>query len=157
MNNPVMGQGFRRYCLGSTFGADRGSKRAPNNMLRGKKAFDRLRRDGAHSLDVIRRRVRAIAEERNLAPADIAKLMYKRISTTHAMTFCEKHKISMDWLLCGDLHSLHRMTKEANEPPLDDAPYRDLLAALGKLDRVGRKAVVNYLQTQVDGEKQGAS
>jgi hypothetical protein len=28
--------------------------------------------------------------------------------------------------------------------------HRDLLAAFGKLDRVGRKAVVNYLQTQVD-------
>jgi hypothetical protein len=39
--------------------------------------------------------------------------MHKCISTTHAMAFCEKHKISMDWLLCGDLQGLHRMTKEA--------------------------------------------
>jgi hypothetical protein len=42
------------------------------------------------------------------------------------------------------------MTKEAKaEPAPDDAPYRDLLAAFGKLDRTGRRAIVYYLQTQV--------
>jgi hypothetical protein len=78
-------------------------------------ASRRLDQDGAQSMDAIRRRVRAIAQERNLQTADIAKLMYKRISTTHALAFCDKHKISLDWLLCGDLHGLHRMTKEATE------------------------------------------
>src|ERR1700682_2846883 len=93
------------------------AKRAIANAAR-RKAANRLNRDGAYSMDAIRRRVRAIAQERNLQPADIAKLMHKRISTTHAMAFCEKHKISMDWLLCGDLQGLHRMTKEAKaEPP----------------------------------------
>ena len=78
-----------------------------------RKAADRLNRDGAHSMDAIRRRVRAIAQERNLQPADIAKLMHKRIITGHAVAFCEKHKISMDWLLCGDLKGLQRMACEA--------------------------------------------
>jgi hypothetical protein len=128
------------------------AKRAIADAAR-RKAVDRLKQDGAHSLDAIRRRVRAIAQERNLPPADIAKLMHKRIITAHVMAFCEKHKVSADWLLCGDLQGLRRMTKEANaEPPPDDAPYRDLLAAFGKLDRAGRKAVVNYLQTQVAGK-----
>src|SRR5258707_12543564 len=69
-------------------------------------------------MDAVRRRVRAIAHERNLQPAEIAKLMYKRISTSHVMAFCKKHKISMDWLLCGDLKGLQRMTQEAKaEPP----------------------------------------
>jgi hypothetical protein len=118
-----------------------------------RRAAHRLAQDGAHSLDAIRRRVRAIAHDRNLQPADIAKLMHKRIITAHAMAFCEKHKISMDWLLCGDLKGLQRMTKEAKaEPAPDDGPYRDLLAAFGKLDRAGRKAIVNYLSTQVDVE-----
>jgi hypothetical protein len=104
-------------------------------------------------LDAIRRRVRAIAQERNLQPADIAKMMHKRIIIAHAMAFCKKHKINMDWLLCGDLKGLQQMTKEAKaEPAPDSAPYRDLLAAFGKLDHVGRKAIVNYLQTQVDVE-----
>jgi hypothetical protein len=88
------------------------AKRAIADVAR-RKAADRLNRDGAHSMDAIRRRVRAIAQERNLQPADIAKLMYKRIGTAHAVAFCEKHKISMDWLLCGDLKGLQRMTCEA--------------------------------------------
>jgi hypothetical protein len=74
------------------------AKTALANAAR-RKAADRLERDGAHSMDAIRRRVRAIAQERNLQPADIAKLMHKRISTPHVVAFCEKHKISMDWLL----------------------------------------------------------
>ena len=36
--------------------------------------------------------MRCIAQERNLQPADIAKLMHERISTAHAMAFCEKHR-----------------------------------------------------------------
>ena len=83
------------------------AKRAIADIAR-RKAADRLKRDGAYSLDAIRRRVRAIAQERNLQPADIAKMMHKRTSTPHAMAFCEKHKISMDWLLCGDLQGLRR-------------------------------------------------
>ncbi|MDQ1387461.1 MAG: hypothetical protein QOF56_915 [Acidobacteriaceae bacterium] len=82
-------------------------------------ASRRLDRDGANSMDAIRRRVRAIAQERNLQPADIAKMMHKRISTTNAMAFCEKHKISMDWLLCGGLQGLRRMTQEAKAKPLE--------------------------------------
>ena len=57
------------------------------------KARERLDRDGANSSDALRRRVRAFAEERSLPPADIAKLMYKRINTRDVMLFCEKHKV----------------------------------------------------------------
>jgi hypothetical protein len=88
------------------------AKRSLADVAR-RKAADRLNRDGAHSIDAIHRRVRAIAQERNLQPSDIAKLMYKRISTPHALAFCEKHKVSLDWLLCGDLQGLRRMTQEA--------------------------------------------
>ncbi len=72
-------------------------------QLQQRKARERLDRDGAHSDDALRRRVRAFAQERNLQPADYAKLMYKRINTRDVMLFCEKHKVSFDWLLCGDL------------------------------------------------------
>jgi hypothetical protein len=70
----------------------------------------RLERDGALSTTALQRRVRAIAQERNLPPADFAKLMHKRITTPAVMAFCKKHKVSFDWLLCGDLQGLHRMT-----------------------------------------------
>ena len=85
--------------------------------LNQRKAFERLERDGAHSSDALRRRVRAFAEEKRLQPADIAKLMYKRINTRDVMAFCEKHKVSYDWLLAGDLRGLHRMTQEAKAAP----------------------------------------
>ena len=84
-------------------------------QLNQRMARDRLARDGAHSNDALRRRVRAFAGERNLPPADIAKLMYKRINTRDVMLFCEKHKVSYDWLLCGDLKGLARMERERKQ------------------------------------------
>jgi hypothetical protein len=61
--------------------------------------------------------MRALAEERNLQPAEFAKLMYKRISTPAMLAFCKKHKVSVDWLLFGDLKGLQRMTQEAKASP----------------------------------------
>ena len=86
------------------------AKRSLADVAR-RKAFDRLERDGAHSSDALRRRVRALAQERNIPPADFAKLMYKRINTRDVMAFCEKHKVSYDWLLVGDLQGLRRIPR----------------------------------------------
>jgi hypothetical protein len=77
-----------------------------------RKAFDRLERDGAHSTAALQRRVRALAQERNIPAADFHKLMYKRPSTPDVMVFCEKHNVNFDWILCGDLKGLQRMTSE---------------------------------------------
>jgi hypothetical protein len=77
-----------------------------------RKAFDRLKRAGAHSTAAMQRRVRALAAERDIPPADIHKLMYKRPSTEAVMVFCKKHNVSFDWLLAGDLKGLQRMTQE---------------------------------------------
>ena len=49
-----------------------------------RKAADRLRRDGCQSMDAVRRRIRDVAEERQLQPAEYAKLMHKWISTAAA-------------------------------------------------------------------------
>ena len=105
-------------------------------QLNQRKARERLERDGAHSSDALRRRVRAIAQERNLPPADIAKLMYKRINTRDVMLFCEEHKVSFDWLLCGDLRGLQRMTREAKAaPPLKvpEAQRKEVMALFSAL------------------------
>jgi hypothetical protein len=56
--------------------------------------------------------VRSLAAERDIPPADYAKLMYKRVGTPAFLAFCEKHHVSADWLLCGDLKGLQRMTLE---------------------------------------------
>jgi hypothetical protein len=92
------------------------AKRALADLPR-RRAAERLDRDGANSTAAVQRRVRALAQERNISPADFAKLMHKRIIITHVMAFCEKHKVSYDWLLCGDLHGLRRMTQEAKATP----------------------------------------
>jgi hypothetical protein len=63
-----------------------------------RKAFDRLVRDGAYSTDAVRRRVRAFAAERNLAPADYTKLLHKRISSSAAVDPCAKHRVT--WTGC---------------------------------------------------------
>jgi hypothetical protein len=87
-----------------------------NNPTLGKEALriaalDRLERDGAKSTAAFQRRVMVLAYERNLAPADYHKLMYKCPSTRDVGLFCEKHSVSYDWLLCGDLKGLQRMTQ----------------------------------------------
>jgi hypothetical protein len=87
------------------------AKRALADLPR-RRAFDRLERDGARSTAALQRRVRALAHERNITPADYAKLMYKRVNTRDVMVFCEKHKVSFDWILGGDLAGLQRMTRE---------------------------------------------
>jgi hypothetical protein len=127
------------------------AKKAIANGAR-RRAADRLVRDGCHSTDAVRRRVLALAAERNLAPADYAKLLHKRISAAPAVDFCEKHKVSMDWLLCGNLQGLQRMTREAKAAPSAESnqAYRNLLEAFGKLDPAGRRAVVSYLKTQTN-------
>ncbi|HSR06839.1 MAG TPA: hypothetical protein VLM42_06795 [Bryobacteraceae bacterium] len=38
--------------------------------------------------------------------------MHKRINTRDVMVFCEKHNVSYDCLLCGDLTGLQRMMRE---------------------------------------------
>jgi hypothetical protein len=55
-------------------------------------------------MDAVRRRVLAFAAERNLAPADYAKLLHKRISSANAVDFCDKYKVGLDWLLCEPVH-----------------------------------------------------
>jgi hypothetical protein len=106
-----------------------------------RRAANRLRRDGADSHDALRRRVRAFAAERSLSPADIAKLMYKRISTRDVMAFCKKHKVSFDWLLYGDLRGLHRMAQEAKAAPQEtpEALRKEVMALFPRFPRGGKK------------------
>ena len=84
-----------------------------NGALR--KARDRLLRDGARSNAAMRRRLLALAAERNLPPAEYAKLMHKRIMDRSIHDFCSKHNVSLDWLMYGDLKGLQRMKQWAKE------------------------------------------
>jgi hypothetical protein len=102
------------------------AKRALADLPR-RRALARLEQDGAQSTAALQRRVRAIAQERNIPPADFHKLMYKRINTRDVMAFCEKHKVSYDWLLCGDLAGLQRMTREHKDRVVADDKWVNFL------------------------------
>jgi hypothetical protein len=114
-----------------------------------RKAIDRLQRDGCCSMDAVRRRVQAIAEERNLQPADIAKLMHKRIRTLDVMAFCEKHKVSADWLFCGDLRGLQRMTREAKATPreMPEAQRKEVIQLFSALPPRMQAVALGCMQT----------
>ena len=92
-------------------------------------AFDRLEKDGAHSTAAMQRRVRALAHERNIPPADFAKLMYKRPNIQDIGAFCEKHNVSYDWILGGVLAGLQQMAREHKDRAggRDDAKWVNFL------------------------------
>jgi hypothetical protein len=119
------------------------AKKSLANLAK-RKAFDRLDRDGAHSTPAMQRRVRALAHERNIPPADFHKLMYKRPNVRDVGLFCEKHKVSYDWLLGGDLAGLQRMTRErkAQAEGADDRWVKFLLDTLETIPPNSRRAAI---------------
>jgi hypothetical protein len=109
-----------------------------------RKALQRLERDGATSRPAMQRRIQALAAERSIPPADFHKLMYKRPSTQAVIDFCEKHKVSIDWLLCGDLKGLQRMKQEAKaEPPeIPEAQRKEIMRLFSAL--TPQKQVIGF-------------
>jgi len=79
------------------------------------KARARLVRDGAGSNAAMRRRLLALAAERDLLPVEYAKLMHKRIMMRSIQEFCSKHDVSLDWLMYGELKGPLRMKQWAKE------------------------------------------
>jgi hypothetical protein len=57
----------------------------------------------------IRRRIRLVAAERKLSDDQIAKAM--TLKHEPFLEFAERHMLSLDWLLCGDLKGLLRMKR----------------------------------------------
>jgi hypothetical protein len=66
--------------------------------------------DGASSKAAIRKRIALIAAERKLPAAETKKVM-GRLLTYDIKLFVEKHHISVDWLLYGDLKGRFRMAR----------------------------------------------
>jgi hypothetical protein len=67
----------------------------------------RLRADGSCEPENIRRRLQWLAYERQIPEKDLPKVQCNL--TDELSDFAEKHHISFDWLLGGDLKGLHRM------------------------------------------------
>jgi len=76
-------------------------------------AYDRLEKDGAYSKEAVRRRIALIAAERMLDPRQTRRLMKGRWLTVRDLgLFMEKHHLSADWLLAGDLKGRLRMARK---------------------------------------------
>jgi hypothetical protein len=119
-----------------------------------RRARERLHRDGAESRPAMQRRVQALAAERSIPPADYAKLMYKRVSTGAVIAFCEKHNVSTDWLLCGDLKGLARMERERKEAMAaashTGGASGDFLKVFCGLDKKTQAVVVAFIRKLAD-------
>jgi hypothetical protein len=98
---------------------------------RPKTPLGRLTKDGASTNEAMRRRIQVIAHERRLQPSEVAKALTCR--TFDVVQFAERHRISCDWLICGDLKGLLRTAQARERPPVEEG--RRLIAQLlQKLD-----------------------
>jgi flagellar biosynthesis chaperone FliJ len=61
--------------------------------------------------------------------------------------FCEKYKVSYDWLLCGDLQGLQRMTQDQHLSRVKSKPesLKEKLARLSESQREAVQKLVDYL------------
>jgi hypothetical protein len=66
--------------------------------------YQREVRGAASSKQAIRTRIALIAAERGLPESETK--WAGRLGTLDAMRFAKKHRVNMDWLLCGDLKGL---------------------------------------------------
>jgi hypothetical protein len=109
------------------------------------KARARLVRDGCRTDAAMRRRLLALATERNLPPAEYAKLLHKRVITGSILDFCKKHDVSLDWLMHGDLKGLQRMKKWAKEDPAEQTAR--ILRKFRALKPSYQKIILDWIET----------
>ena len=77
-------------------------------------AADKEERQARHR--AIRNRIALIATERGLPESEIKKVM-GRLSTRDVLRFARKHRVNMDWLICGDLKGLLETAKGCPSRP----------------------------------------
>ena len=103
----------------------------------------------------MQRRIQALAAERSIPPADFATLLHKRVGMNAVAAFCEKHKVSMDWLLSGDLQGLRRMTRDEialrSRSVLTPDEVRRAYESLGEKDRAFISQYLSLLAKKGDG------
>jgi hypothetical protein len=116
-----------------------------------RKALQRLERDGATSRPAMQRRILALAAERSIPPADFHKLMYKRPSTKAVMVFCKKHKVSFDWLLCGDLKGLQSMKQCKKQGMTPDEQRAEILRLWFLLPLEMQQIAIHRIRQMTEG------
>jgi hypothetical protein len=86
---------------------------ARRRAARRKTPRGRLSADGAASATATRQRIRAIGYDWQLPPDDVAKALKPgNRATDELYDFAQRYRLSLDWLIWGDLKGLQRMTNE---------------------------------------------
>ena len=88
----------------------------------------RLELDGCNGDEAVRRRIFWFAHERKLPLTEIEKALTCRIH--HMGGFAVRHKVSLDWLLIGDLQGLRRMPMQQSPSILTATTVVKLYAEL---------------------------
>jgi hypothetical protein len=115
------------------------------------RARQRLVKDGCQTNAAMRRRVLALAAERNLPPAEYAKLMHKRVLTGPMLAFCKKHDVSMDWLMDGSLKGLQRMKQWKKQAMTPDEQRAEILRLLLLLPLEMQQIAIHRLRQMTEG------
>jgi hypothetical protein len=111
-----------------------------------RKASDRLRRDGNFSPDAIRRRMRAFAHDRDLPPAEIPG----RVNTRSLAAFVEKHNVSCEWLMFGDLRGLLKTVQNAQPAPeIVEAQRREIVQLLLAMPPARRASAIAAVREMI--------
>jgi hypothetical protein len=120
------------------------------------RARNRLVRDGSQSDAAFQRRVLVLAAERNLPPAEYAKLLHKRVPMKPIKDFCIKHDVSLDWLMDGDLKGLQRMKawKKAGMTP--DEQRAEILRLFFALAPDTQRLAIQMLRELTGGSRPNA-
>lgn len=80
-------------------------------------------------------------------PNSALLLLHKRPSTGAFLAFCEKHNVSTDWLLCGDLKGLQRMKRERKAAATYVPTVEDVSKLYDTLSPEVKKIVYRVLRT----------
>jgi len=73
----------------------------------------RLSRDGCSKSDAVRRRLNYIAAERKIDQAEITKITARRLRLDDLSGFAQRHGLSMEWLMFGDIAKHPRSEADA--------------------------------------------
>ena len=116
------------------------------------RARNRLRRDGCSSNDAFRRRVLLLAAERDFPPAEYAKLLRKQRTMKPLQAFCEKHHVSLDWLMDGSLQGLQRMKQWAkkNHGMTADERRAEIIRKLLALTPSNQKIIFEWIDAATE-------
>ena len=110
-------------------------------------AYRRLIKDGGLHTTNIRRRLESIARERCIPSSEISKAMRGQ----NLLNFCQKHDLSIDWVMHGCLKGLLRTVEwqRSTTPEILEQQSKEVATLFKQLRAVDRTKMLNGLRRMV--------